>query len=63
MCVNYKCVGNVILSVLRFFKIYYWENGNKNIIIVEEEKEFDELFEEMKDCWYLRISGFEEMKI
>lgn len=60
---NYKRVGNATLSASRLLKIHYRENGNKNIITAEEEKELDELFEEMKDCRYLRTSGSEEMKI
>lgn len=59
---NISWVGKVVLVVLRFLKIYYWENGVKKVI-GKDDKEFDKLFEEMKDCCYLRKSVFFEMKI
>ena len=61
---NVRRVGNATLSASRLLKIHYRENGTKNVLTAEEEeKELDKLFEEMKDCRYLRTSASAEMKI
>lgn len=58
---NIRRVGKAALVATRLLKIHYRENGGKKVIS-EEEKELDKLFEEMKDCRYLRKST-SEMKI
>lgn len=58
---NIRRVGKAALVATRLLKIHYRENGAKEVI-TKEEKELDELFEEMKDCRYLRKST-SEMKI
>lgn len=55
---NIRRVGKATLAATRLLKIHYRENGGKKVIS-EEEKELDELFEEMKDCRYLRKSTSE----
>lgn len=58
---NISRVGKAALVTTRLLKIHYRENGAKKVI-TKEEKELDKLFEEMKDCRYLRKS-ISEMKI
>lgn len=58
---NISRVGKAALVATRLLKIHYRENGAKKVI-TKEEKELDKLFEEMKDCRYLRNSA-SEMKI
>jgi len=55
---NISRVGKAALVATRLLKIHYRENGAKNVI-TKEEKELDKLFEEMKDCRYLRKSTSE----
>ena len=53
-------VGQATLVATRLLKMHYRENGMKNDVnITQEEKELEELFEEMKDCRYLRQSSYE----
>ena len=53
-------VGTATLAATRLLKIHYRENGVKNAAtITQEEKELDKLFEEMKDCRYLRKKSSE----
>ena len=58
---NISHVGKAALVATRLLKIHYRENGARKVI-TKEEKELDKLFEEMKDCRYLRKST-SEMKI
>ena len=58
---NISRLGKAALVATRLLKIHYRENGAKKVI-TKEEKELDKLFEEMKDCRYLRKST-SEMKI
>ena len=58
---NISHVGKAALTATRLLKIHHRENGAKREIR-REEKELDELFEEMKDCRYLRKST-SDMKI
>ena len=55
---NIRRVGKAAVVATRLLKIHYRENGGKKVIS-EEEKELDKLFEEMKDCRYLRHSTSE----
>ncbi|KAJ7376106.1 hypothetical protein OS493_036870 [Desmophyllum pertusum] len=59
---NISRVGKAALVASRLLKIHYRENGAKKVSITEEEKELEKLFEEMKDCRYLR-KNTSEMKI
>lgn len=52
---NISHVGKAALTATRLLKIHHRENGAKRAIM-REEKELDKLFEEMKDCRYLRKS-------
>lgn len=57
---NLRRVGQATLVATRLLKMHYRENGMKNYVnITQEEKELEELFEEMKDCRYLRQSSYE----
>ena len=57
---NLRRVGQATLVATRLLKIHYRENAIKNDVnITQEEKELEELFEEMKDCRYLRQSKYE----
>ena len=58
---NISRVGKAAIVATRLLKIHYRENGDKKAI-TKEEKELDKLFEEMKDCRYLRKST-SELKI
>lgn len=58
---NISHVGKAALTATRLLKIHHRGNGAKREIR-REEKELDELFEEMKDCRYLRKST-SDMKI
>ena len=58
---NISRVGKAALVATRLLKIHYRENGAKKVI-TKDEKELDKLFEEVKDCRYLRNST-SEMKI
>lgn len=53
-------VGKATLAATRLLKIRYRENGIREAVTIKpEQKELDELFEEMKDCRYLRKSSSE----
>lgn len=58
---NIRRVGKATLAATRLLKIHYRENeGSKNdVTITEDHKKLDKLFEEMKDCRYLRQNGSE----
>ena len=56
---NLRRVGNATLVATRLSKLHFRENGMKNTAVnsTQEEKELDEIFEETKDCRYLRQSS------
>lgn len=58
---NIRRVGKATLAATRLLKIHYRENGGskKDITITEDHKKLDKLFEEMKDCRYLRQNSSE----
>ena len=58
---NIRRVGKATLAATRLLKIHYRENGGskKDVTITEDHKKLDKLFEEMKDCRYLRQNSSE----
>ena len=58
---NIRRVGKATLAATRLLKIHYRENGGskKDVTITEDHKKLEILFEEMKDCRYLRQNSSE----